>query len=273
MMTDYKAGATLTDIATKYGYNRIGISSALKAAGVRVRRAALTEEQAGEAERLYAAGQSLATLAARFDVDASTIRTRLLKQAWPCGRRRTAGDSWRMPYANGPSFVGAACDACVMGNATALDYWTLAIALVGGATGLAALVTQVWGLILSGPRVKVTVANALLTRNGAWALSLDVSNIGRLPVTLLEMGVTFRANGEWQKVPLAAMPPDSWDGPEATHRLPDGEAVTWVLEPGIVAHGVAQRGAAEVHGYVRLATGKVIRSRKAIDVVNLASLH
>ena len=29
MMTDYKAGATLTDIATKYGYNRIGISSAL----------------------------------------------------------------------------------------------------------------------------------------------------------------------------------------------------------------------------------------------------
>lgn len=173
----------------------------------------------------------------------------------------------------GPLSVGATCDAGDMDNATALDYWTLAIALVGGATGLAALVTQVWGLVLAGPRVKVTVANALLSRSGAWALSLDASNIGRLPVTLLEMGVTFRADGEWQKAPLGAMPPGSWNGPEGAHRLPDGEAATWILDPGTVASGVAQRGATEVHGYVRLATGRVVRSRNAIDVVNLASLH
>ena len=36
--------------------------------------------------------------------------------------------------------------------------------------------------------------------------------------------------------------------------------------------GRANRGAAEVHGYVRLATGKVVRSRKGIDVVSLAKL-
>lgn len=160
-----------------------------------------------------------------------------------------------------------------MNNATALEYWTLMIAVVGGLTGVAALVTQVWGLALAGPRVKVTVANALITGNGSWVLSLDASNVGRLPVTLLEMGVTFRAGGRWQKAPVGAMPPGSWNGPSAAHRLPDGEAVTWILDPGALAPGIAERGAAEVHGYVRLATGKVVRSRNTIDVVSLAQLR
>lgn len=169
--------------------------------------------------------------------------------------------------------VCATCDAGKVNNATALDYWTLLIALVGGSTGVAALVTQVWGLVLAGPRVKVTVANALLTDNGVWAPSLDASNLGRLPVTLLDMGVTFFVGGEWQKAPLGAMPHGSWKGPKGAHRLPDGEAVTWILDPVALAPGVAARGAADVHGYVRLATGKVVRSRNAIDVVNLARLR
>lgn len=80
MVTDYQAGATLTDLAAKYGYNRVGVASALKTAGVRLRRTALTNDQADEAERLYAEGQSLATVAARFDVDAGTIWTRLIKR-------------------------------------------------------------------------------------------------------------------------------------------------------------------------------------------------
>lgn len=160
-----------------------------------------------------------------------------------------------------------------MPNVTSLEFWTLVIALVGALTGVAALVTQVWGLVLAGPRVKVTVANALVTSTGAWALSLDASNVGRLPVTLLEMGITFRAGREWKKAPVGAMPRGSWDGPSAAYRLPDGEAVTWVLDPGRLAPGVAARGAAAVHGYVRLATGKVIRSRNAIDVVSLAKLR
>lgn len=112
--------------------------------------------------------------------------------------------------------VCATCDAGKVNNATALDYWTLLIALVGGSTGVAALVTQVWGLVLAGPRVKVTVANALLTDNGVWAPSLDASNLGRLPVTLLDMGVTFFVGGEWQKAPLGAMPHGSWARVSAT---------------------------------------------------------
>lgn len=80
MVADYQAGATLTELAARYGYNRVGISNALKKAGVRLRRTGLTEEQADEATRLYATGQSLATVAARFDIDAGTVRTRLIKR-------------------------------------------------------------------------------------------------------------------------------------------------------------------------------------------------
>lgn len=155
---------------------------------------------------------------------------------------------------------------------TALDYWTLALAVVGSATGVAALATQVWGLVLAGPRVKVTVANALVTGSGAWVLSLDASNLGRLPVTLLDQGVTFRSGGEWVKAPVGGMPQGAYDRPAGPHRLPDGEAVTWLLDPAALAPGVAQRGASVVHGYVRLATGATVRSRKGIDVVNLARL-
>ena len=93
MITDYRAGATLIDLADRYGYNRVGISRALKRAGVRLRRTGLTEEQADEAERLYVDGQSLATVAARFDVDAGTVRTRLLKRG--VGMRPTSQSSPR----------------------------------------------------------------------------------------------------------------------------------------------------------------------------------
>lgn len=154
----------------------------------------------------------------------------------------------------------------------AVDIATLVIALVGAATGVAALVTQVWELVLSGPRVKVAVANAFLTANGAWVLSIDASNVGRLPVTILDMGVTFRARGEWKKAPLGGMPQGSWHGPDGGYRLADGEAAGWFVEPAVLLPGLAQFGVREVHGYVRLATGKTVRSHKRIDVPNLASL-
>lgn len=72
MITDYQAGASLTDLAAKYGYNRVGISGVIKGAGVQIRRQGLMPAQVAEAQRLYGEGQSLATLAARFNVDAGT---------------------------------------------------------------------------------------------------------------------------------------------------------------------------------------------------------
>ena len=57
--------------------------------GVQIRRQGLTTAQAAEAERLYSQGQSLATAAARYRVDAGTHRTRLLK------RRATRRPPWQ----------------------------------------------------------------------------------------------------------------------------------------------------------------------------------
>src|SRR4051794_19077042 len=71
-----------------------------------------------------------------------------------------------------------------VGDVTPLDYWTLALAIIGALTGLAALAAQVWSVALSGPRIKVSVANALPTADLRWVLSVDASNVGRLPVTL-----------------------------------------------------------------------------------------
>ncbi|MBF4770279.1 hypothetical protein ISU10_21090 [Nocardioides agariphilus] len=160
---------------------------------------------------------------------------------------------------------------------SALEVSTLVIAVVGAVTGVAALATQVWGLLIAGPRIKVTVANALVPIGGpggslTWALSLDASNVGRLPVTILDAGTTFRAGREWKKAPLGMMPADSWHGDRAPYRLADGEATTWILEPVTLAQAAEENRVRDVYGYVRLATGKTVRSRKPIDIINLATL-
>lgn len=160
-----------------------------------------------------------------------------------------------------------------MKETTALDYWTLAIAVLGAVTGVAALVTQVWGLVLSGPRVTVTVASAFVPGQSGWLLSIDASNVGRLPVTVLELGTTFRAGGEWKKAAVGMMPAGTTLGPDIPHRLADGEAATWLLQPGTLSRTTAEHGVTAVHGYVRLANGKTLRSRRKIDVANLARLR
>ena len=80
MVADYTAGATLTDLASKFGYSRGGISGALKRAGVQLRRQGLTSSQVDEAERLYCAGLSLARVGERLEVDAGTVRIRLIQR-------------------------------------------------------------------------------------------------------------------------------------------------------------------------------------------------
>ncbi|MBB1517353.1 hypothetical protein H5398_15465 [Tessaracoccus sp. MC1679] len=161
-----------------------------------------------------------------------------------------------------------------MSDPTPLDYWTLSIAIIGAVTGVAALAVTVWGTVLAGPRVKVTVANAYTTATDEWWLSVDASNIGRLPVTILDVGITFRASGMWKQAPVAAMRPESWRGTPPPHRLPDAEAVTWLIDPDPLAASLAlEHSVRNVHGYVRLATGTTIRSRNKIDIANLASLN
>jgi hypothetical protein len=157
-------------------------------------------------------------------------------------------------------------------DVTALDLWTLVIAVLAAITGIAALVSQIYSHVASGPRVKVAVANALLTSNGAWALSVDVTNVGRLPVTILEVGLILDDDHS-KKVPIHAMHPAMRVGPDVPSRLIDGDAVAWYVEPADVATKiVANHWRHDVRGYVRLATGKRLISDNRIDVVNLAQI-
>lgn len=80
MIADYTAGATITHLAATYGYNRVGISDALKSAGVEVRRQGLSTAQVDEAERLYTAGQSLARIGERLQVNPGSVRAGLLQR-------------------------------------------------------------------------------------------------------------------------------------------------------------------------------------------------
>lgn len=160
-----------------------------------------------------------------------------------------------------------------MTNPTPLDYWTLAIACIGALTGVVALAAQVWSVVLAGPRIKVKVGNALVTQPSlSWVFSIDVSNVGRMPVTILEVGTCYRTGRTWKQAPVALMPPGTAQGPQTPHRLADGEAVTFYLRPAPLANAAQDAGVPEVGGYVRLATGKKVRSRKKINVVTLASL-
>lgn len=157
-----------------------------------------------------------------------------------------------------------------MSDPTALDYWTLAIAIVGAATGLAALGAQVWSVTLSGPRIKVGLATSFMPGRDGWLLSLEVMNVGRMPVTLAEYGVTF---GDGKKIPVGMMGQGVvLHGPAGAHRLIDGESETWLFLPGPLAHEIQKLGNKEVRGYVRLATGKVVKSRQAVDIARIASM-
>jgi hypothetical protein len=148
---------------------------------------------------------------------------------------------------------------------------TLALAIVGAATGLAALLAQVWQFVLAGPRVKVSTANAIAT-GAKWWVSIDVTNTGRLPVTIADVGLVVERPGqEPGSMPYAGLHPSHRAGPDLPHRLIDGDSVTFLLSPAPVAATLADENARQdVKAYARLGTNKRIESGKR--VVNVAML-
>ena len=76
----YNLGATLRAVSMQIGGNRIQLGRQLKARAVQLRRQGLSPEQIDESVELYESGQSLAVIGRRFDVDAMTVRARLLEQ-------------------------------------------------------------------------------------------------------------------------------------------------------------------------------------------------
>lgn len=70
---DYRAGATVYDLATKFGINRKTVNRQLKVLGVPMRRASLTDAELTQAVALYESGLSLATVGEQVGRDHSAI--------------------------------------------------------------------------------------------------------------------------------------------------------------------------------------------------------
>lgn len=82
----YLHGATVYDLAEKYGIHRKTVAELLRSRGVSLRYRRLTKEQLADAERLHAEGWSFVRLGNHFGVDQSTIWSALK-------RRRQSGAS------------------------------------------------------------------------------------------------------------------------------------------------------------------------------------
>ena len=80
LVSKYKGGATVYELADQFDCHRTTISSVLKAQGVEVRHAPMAEEQVDRAAELYASGLSLAKVGQLMCVNAETVRQRLLKR-------------------------------------------------------------------------------------------------------------------------------------------------------------------------------------------------
>jgi len=155
---------------------------------------------------------------------------------------------------------------------TGLDIATLVVAVLGALTGIAALIAQVWHFALSGYRVRVTSSTAFLTAQSQWALSVDVANVGRMPVTINGAGVLF---GDDQRIPLIHRSYNApIDGPTFPHRLVDGDSATWVIDPLMILDGLRREGGGHrmVCAYIRLATGEKKTARRSIDIEHIATL-
>ena len=77
VVEQYRAGATVCELADLFNCHRTTISACLKRYHVHTRRTPLAESQIDEAVRLYRSGLSLEKVGKRLGVDAETIRQRL----------------------------------------------------------------------------------------------------------------------------------------------------------------------------------------------------
>lgn len=153
---------------------------------------------------------------------------------------------------------------------------TLALAIIGALTGVVALAAQVWQFTASGPRVKVSASNAISTDDGRAHLSIDLTNVGRIPATINEVGILVERPGSpgFRRMPMVELGSAYWSGPPLPYRLIDGESTTYFLFPVAISLGLSGKNARQdIRVYARLATDKLIKSRNRIDIKALADLY
>jgi DNA-directed RNA polymerase specialized sigma24 family protein len=79
LVADYAAGATMKEVAARYGLHRTTVAGHLRRAGVELRRQGVPDEKLTEMVCLYGEGWSLQQLGERYDCSADTVRLALLK--------------------------------------------------------------------------------------------------------------------------------------------------------------------------------------------------
>ena len=79
LVAGYLDGRTVYELAATHGVNRNTVAEHLKRREVELRRRTCTAEQTERARLQYRAGRSLASVAADFDVDPSTIYRALVR--------------------------------------------------------------------------------------------------------------------------------------------------------------------------------------------------
>jgi hypothetical protein len=81
LAADYTAGATVYELADKYGIHRNTVSEHLHRQGIPMRRRGLDPDQARLAGHRYQQGQSLARIGDQLNVDPGTVRRRSARKA------------------------------------------------------------------------------------------------------------------------------------------------------------------------------------------------
>ncbi len=168
---------------------------------------------------------------------------------------------------------------------TALDIVTLVIAVVGAVTGIGALFWNIAEFRLTGPRVKVRIQAAMLSKPmgtaivgpvEVWqqtsdprfdeqAVGIEVRNVGRFPATVQKYQVNLTGGAAFSYM-------QSLVGPPVPHRLEPGDKETWYIE----LHAVAATQAAfmtmkngnnaALRASVELGTGRSIESENSIII-------
>jgi len=184
------------------------------------------------------------------------------------------------PHSGGKAILGL-----VESTTTALDIVTLIVAIVAALMGLAALVWNIAEFRLAGPRVKVTIKAAMLSKpvgamvvgpEAIWsqtsdprfderAIAITARNVGRLPTTVEKYEVKV-ADG------FAFSYTQSLVGPPIPHRLDAQESATWYIElhaaaalqgAALAAAGVTAR---PLRAAITLADGRQVTSDSTLII-------
>ncbi|MFR9772410.1 helix-turn-helix domain-containing protein [Nocardia sp. SC052] len=73
IVAKYEAGVPSTKLVREYGIGKGTVLKILREGGAAMRNQGLSDEQVGEAARLYESGLSLARIGERFGVDSTTV--------------------------------------------------------------------------------------------------------------------------------------------------------------------------------------------------------